>query len=185
VLAACTGGSSGDDVVSDGTAGADALTSVGGKARLLYEGTCQFLHDCSSFSRRLPVGQVEWGCGGSKVCRDDDLWVAGPTRSQCDKHVKFCNGSKCVTATVRDVSVAHAWEASNGVLDALGLDHALTGKCSGSGGGTVSVTVGVPAPPVALVATPSHGGDDDDAVGSAPPASNDTDAGDAPAPEVP
>jgi hypothetical protein len=119
---------------------------------LMYEGTCDFLRECSSFSRNLPAGQVQWGCEGVADCDDDDHWVAGPSHSYCGKTVTLCKGSMCTTARVRDVSSAQGWEASNGVLDALGLPHGLRGHCAGYGGGNVTITLGstqhvAPPPP--------------------------------------
>lgn len=108
---------------------------------LKYEGTCDFLHSCSSWSRGLPEGQVLWGCGGAGTCDDDGLWVAGPNRSYCGKKVQICKGGKCTTAKVKDISVSHDWEGSNGVMDALDLPHGLTGRCSGYGGGRATVKV--------------------------------------------
>jgi hypothetical protein len=108
---------------------------------LKYEGTCQFLRNCSSWSKGLPVGHVLWGCDGEGACSDSALWVAGPTRAYCGKTVRICKGGRCVNAKVKDVSVSQDWEASNGVLDGLDIDHKLTGECSGAGGGRVTVTV--------------------------------------------
>ncbi len=108
---------------------------------LKYEGTCDFLRSCSTWSRNLPEGQVTWGCTGAGVCDDDALWVAAPSRSYCGKKVRFCRNGTCATATVKDVSVSRDWEGSNGVMDALDLSHGLTGRCSGYGGGKVTVTV--------------------------------------------
>jgi hypothetical protein len=108
---------------------------------LKYEGTCDFLHSCSSWSRNLPRGEVLWGCDGAGVCDDDAKWVAAPNRSYCGKKVQFCKNGSCTTATVKDISVSHDWEGSNGVMDALDLPHGLAGRCSGFGGGKVSVKV--------------------------------------------
>src|SRR5438105_10417584 len=80
----------------------DLVTS----AHLMYEGTCAFLHHCSSYSRRLPAGEVEWGCTGAEVCSDEALWVAGPSHAWCGKHVKICRSAGCGTAVVKDVSDA-------------------------------------------------------------------------------
>ena len=119
-------------------AGEDALTSVRAVS-LMYEGSCAFLHNCSSWSRKLPEGEVQWGCGGTD-CSDDDLWIAGPSHSYCNRKAKICRGTKCTTATVRDISNAKGWEASNGVLDELGLPHTVNvSACNGSGGGKVTV----------------------------------------------
>lgn len=144
----------------DTASSSDAVTApTSGAGHLLYEGTCEFLHDCSSFSKKLPAGEVAWGCSNvPKSCDNDELWVAGPTSAQCGKHVKFCNGKQCAVALVKDVSVSHSWEGSNGLLDAIGLPHTLTGKCSGAGGGSVTI-----APTTAAVTSPD--GDDDDATG--------------------
>lgn len=133
--AAPTDESEGEDDVGE-TEGA-ATKSVS----LKYEGTCDFLRSCSSWSRGLPEGQVLWGCGGAGACDDDGLWVAGPNRSYCGKKVQICKGGTCTTATVKDISVSRDWEGSNGVMDALDLPHGLTGRCSGYGGGRATVKV--------------------------------------------
>ena len=106
---------------------------------LLFEGTCNFLHSCSSFSKRLPVGKVSWGCVGVRTCSDSDHWLAAPSRAYCGKTVTICKGSQCSTGKVLDVSNAHAWEGSEGMLSAVGLSYKLTGKCSGVGGGPVTI----------------------------------------------
>jgi hypothetical protein len=120
----------------------DALTTRTRSVALQYEGTCDFLRECSSWSRSLPEGVVNWGCTGRGSCDDDGLWVAGPTRSYCGQTVRICRGQRCVNALVKDISVSRSWEASNGVLEALGLPYGLTGRCSGYGGGNVTVTTG-------------------------------------------
>lgn len=108
---------------------------------LKYEGTCDFLRSCSSYSRNLPAGQVTWGCTGVGMCSDSALWVAGPTRAYCGKTVRICNGTRCTNALVKDISVSRDWEASNGVLGALRLPYGLSGRCSGYGGGRVRISV--------------------------------------------
>jgi hypothetical protein len=148
-LIACSSADPLDEDASD-PAAAEALSKRkqapdNGTADLKYEGTCSFLRECSSFSKKLRAPTVQWGCEGAAACDDDELWVAGPTHGHCGKHVRFCKGNKCATALVRDVSVSHDWEASNGVLDKLGIDHAVLGKCSGRGGGQVNVTYPAPA----------------------------------------
>lgn len=122
---------------------------------LKYEGTCEFLRSCSTYSRGLPAGQVTWGCTGVGSCSDSALWVAGPTRSYCGKTVKICKGGTCTNAVVKDVSVSRDWEASNGVMAALGLPHGLSGRCSGFGGGrvTVSTTARASTPPAPASST--------------------------------
>jgi hypothetical protein len=138
-LAACA-----SDAPDDDQGGAESdLTANGARpVKLKYEGTCEFLRNCSTFSKNVPPGKVTWGCTGLGVCSDSAKWVAGPTRSFCGKTVTICKGSSCTTALVKDVSVTKDWEASNGVMQALGLPHGLTGKCSGFGGGNVTVAVG-------------------------------------------
>lgn len=106
---------------------------------LLFEGTCDFLHSCSSFSKRLPAGKVSWGCTGVQTCSDTDHWLAAPTRAYCGKTVTICHGSQCSTGKVLDVSNARAWEGSEVMLSAIGLPYKLTGKCSGAGGGPVTI----------------------------------------------
>lgn len=134
-----------EDVASDEAAArrrTPAATS--GEVALKYEGTCEFLRNCSGPSRGLPAGQVMWGCEGRGRCVDDELWVAGPTRQTCGQDVRLCRGERCVVARVKDVSVTRDWEASNGVLDALGIPYGLTGRCAGFGGARVTVDL-VPA----------------------------------------
>ena len=135
---ACTASTEDNGEESSSAAGEDALTSPR-SVPLMYEGSCAFLHNCSAWSRKLPEGEVQWGCGGTD-CSDDDLWIAGPSHSYCNRKAKICRGTKCTTATVRDISDAHGWEASNGVLDELGLPHTVNvAACHGSGGGKVTV----------------------------------------------
>ncbi len=127
----------GSDGASSAT-GEDALTTPK-SVSLMYEGTCAFLHNCSAWSRKLSAGHVQWGCGGTD-CSDDETWVAGPSHAYCNRTAKICRGTRCTTATVRDISDTHGWEASNGVLDALGLAHTVNvAACSGGGGGKVTV----------------------------------------------
>jgi hypothetical protein len=140
-IAACASASESDatddDVAEETTEDGLSTRSVS----LKYEGTCEFLRSCSSYSRNLPPGNVTWGCTGVGACSDAALWVAGPTRSYCGKTVRLCNGSRCTNALVKDISVSRDWEASNGVLDALRLPRGLSGRCSGYGGGRVTLTV--------------------------------------------
>ena len=137
VVVACAAPSDeGDEDVGE-VEGAATARSVS----LKYEGTCDFLRSCSVWSRGLPEGQVLWGCGGQGSCDDDGLWMAAPNRSYCGKKVQVCKGGTCTTATVKDISVSRDWEASNGVMEAVGLPYGLTGRCSGYGGGRVSVKV--------------------------------------------
>jgi hypothetical protein len=99
------------------------------------------LRNCSTWSRDLPEGEVMWGCTGRGVCEDEGLWMAGPNRSYCWKQVEVCKNGNCTTATVKDVSVSRDWEASNSVMGAVGLPDGLAGRCSGFGGGRVTVKV--------------------------------------------
>jgi hypothetical protein len=144
-------GAANDEIVGDSE---DAVVSGGGPrtVSLRYEGTCDFLRSCSSWSRGLPAGTARWGCpaenrdhdgNGSRdygTCSDSELWVAGPTRAYCGKTARICRGEVCVNARVKDVSVSQHWEGSNGVFDALNLSYGLTGRCSGYGGGRVTVS---------------------------------------------
>lgn len=120
----------------------DLKESSSGRVSLKYEGTCEFLRSCSKWSTNMPKDQVSWGCTGVGICDDAARWVAAPSRSYCGKTIKICSkSSQCTTALVKDVSVSKDWEASNGVLDALGLPHGFKGKCGGYGGGTVTLAV--------------------------------------------
>jgi hypothetical protein len=144
--AACATDVSDDEADIESVDGEEAaLTNA--SVSLKYEGTCDFLRECSRWSRGFPEGYVLWGCSAENTvdgkrgpCDDDGLWVAGPTRGMCGQIAHICRGDTCVDAKVKDVSVSRSWEASNGVLDALGLNHVLTGKCSGAGGGKVKIT---------------------------------------------
>ena len=119
-----------------GAASEGALT----EATLMFEGTCDFLHSCSSYSKHLPAGEVSWGCDGVEVCDDSAHWLAGPSHAYCGRTMQLCRNGVCTTARVKDVSDAHGWEGSTGVMKALGLPHGLSGKCSGFGGGQVTLT---------------------------------------------
>lgn len=119
----------------------EGAASAAKSVSLKYEGTCDFLRSCSTWSRGLPEGQVLWGCTGQGTCDDDGLWMAAPNRSYCGKKVQVCKNGKCTTATVKDISVSRDWEASNGVMEAVDLPYGLTGRCSGYGGGKVTVKV--------------------------------------------
>lgn len=99
--------------------------------RLVYQGSCDFLHRCDSYSRRLPAGQVNWGClGHGAACVDSEHWLSGPNRSYCGKTVKICKGSTCTTGKVMDVSVSQDFEASQGVMSALGIGFGGGSTCS-------------------------------------------------------
>ncbi|MBX3189782.1 MAG: SH3 domain-containing protein [Labilithrix sp.] len=100
--------------------------------KLVYQGSCDFLHRCDSYSRRLPPGQVNWGClGRGDVCIDSEHWASGPNRSYCGKTVKFCTpAGVCTTAVIKDVSVSRDFEASQGVFDALEIGYGGGSTCS-------------------------------------------------------
>ena len=151
-LAACSSTESDDASTPEGSEGSDGseLRSDGtSRVNLNFEGTCQFLRNCSSFSKNAPKpNMVRWGCEGWQVCSDDDMFIAAPSRvvvdgksrRACGLSVEVCRpNGKCVIAVVRDVSDRSVWEASPGVLNALGLPHGLTGRCSGYGGGSVTI----------------------------------------------
>lgn len=98
---------------------------------IVYQGSCSFLHRCDSYSRALPAGQVNWGClGHGAVCVDSEHWASGPSRAYCGKTVKFCKGDVCTTAVIKDVSVSHDFEGSQGVFDALGIGYGGGSTCS-------------------------------------------------------
>lgn len=99
--------------------------------KIVYQGSCSFLHRCDSYSRPLPAGQVNWGClGHGAVCIDSEHWASGPSRAYCGKTVKFCKGTTCTTAVIKDVSVSQDFEASQGVFDALGIGYGGGSTCS-------------------------------------------------------
>jgi hypothetical protein len=98
---------------------------------IVYQGSCSFLHRCDSYSRNLPAGQVNWGClGHGAACVDSEHWASGPSRAYCGKTVKFCKGDVCTTAVIKDVSVSHDFEGSQGVFDALGIGYGGGSTCS-------------------------------------------------------
>jgi uncharacterized protein YraI len=111
---------------------------------LKYQGSCDFLHRCDSYSRGLPAGQVEWGClGHADRCIDSEHWASGPSRAYCGKTVRFCKGATCTTAVIKDVSVTQDFEASQGVLSSLGIGFGGGSTCSNTyvnGSGRVMVS---------------------------------------------
>jgi hypothetical protein len=110
---------------------ADRTYSTTRNISLVYQGSCSFLHRCDSYSRNLPAGQVNWGClGHGAMCVDSEHWASGPSRAYCGKTVKFCKGSTCTTAVIKDVSVSHDFEGSQGVFDALGIGYGGGSTCS-------------------------------------------------------
>jgi hypothetical protein len=120
------------------------------RANLLFEGTCDFLRACSSSSRGVAAPDVVWGCEGQGPCSDDEPWVAAPRNGAlgvsqtglCGRRVRFCNGSKCIVAKVRDRSTSSdKFEASEGTMRALGLTAGLTARCTGFGSGRVTIEV--------------------------------------------
>jgi hypothetical protein len=99
--------------------------------KIVYQGSCSFLHRCDSYSRGLPAGQVNWGClGHGEMCVDSEHWASGPSRAYCGQTVKFCKGTTCTTAVIKDVSVSHSFEGSQGVFDALGIGYGGGSTCS-------------------------------------------------------
>jgi hypothetical protein len=153
IVVACSASTDDADEAEDESMKTEAAASSrSGDVKFKYEGTCEFLRVCSSWSRGLPEGRVLWGCSAenqdtngdgrkdSGPCSDDDLWVAGPYKSYCGKTARICKGTTCIDAKVKDISVSHDWEASNGVLSALGIPFGLTSRCGGYGGGRVTLT---------------------------------------------
>jgi len=110
---------------------------AGSSVRLAFEGTCAFLRNCSAYSHT----RVTFGCDASYTCGDNKLWVAAPRAAHaCDETVKICRNGECIRALVVDTSCCGHWEASYGVLAALGLPaSANANACTGSGGGTVKI----------------------------------------------
>jgi hypothetical protein len=120
------------------------------RANILFEGTCEFLRACAPTSRGLSSPDVRWGCEGVAACNDDEPWVAAPSNGAlgisqtglCGRRLRFCNGAKCIVATVRDRSVSSdKFEASEGTMRALGLPFGLTATCTGYGSGRVTIDV--------------------------------------------
>ncbi|WP_394828424.1 hypothetical protein [Pendulispora albinea] len=144
------GGGSGGGADAGQGGGESNQGNTSKRVDLKYEGTCQFLRNCSTYSKNMPEGEVSWGCPGPKACSDSDPWVAAPSRSYCGtsssvKTATMCaaNG-KCVSVNIRDTSVSGDWEAGNAVMSALGLPKGITKSeppnCAGYGGGRVTVT---------------------------------------------
>jgi hypothetical protein len=166
MLAGCLGdGMVGDeppplDPPSGGAQPADSLgrsyEAATVSTTMLFEGTCDFLLQCSSYSRN--AGRVLWGCEGRMPemsgtgCTDSDRWVAGPRDtydSYCGSRVKVCLASSpttCAWATVRDRSVvpgSTTWEASPGLMAALGRPYSSSvSACSGTGNASVVISYG-------------------------------------------
>jgi hypothetical protein len=134
LLIACSSGPTSPD--------ASVSSEAIGAINLLFEGSCAWLRQCDSYSRRQPVGHVTFGCSGPGVCSDTAPWVAAPNRSYCGKTVRFCAGAKCTNALVKDVSSTHDWEGSVGVMTQLGFRYD-SGTCrnGGYGGGHVTAQV--------------------------------------------
>ena len=109
-------------------------SEFGIRARLLDEGTCQFLACNSSYSPQVPPnspgsfqcpnGQwrtVSFACTGTSIaCDDNDIWLVSPTR-RCGATRRVCYNGQSVIAPIRDTSNANAWEASRGLQAALGI----------------------------------------------------------------
>jgi hypothetical protein len=110
---------------------ADGEYSTTRNISIVYQGSCSFLHRCDSYSRNLPAGEVNWGClGHGAACVDSEHWASGPSRAYCGKTVKFCKGTTCTTAVIKDVSVSHSFEGSQGVFDALNIGYGGGSTCS-------------------------------------------------------
>lgn len=132
--------------------GSDAL--VNPNANLHYEGSCQFLLNCSTPSKG--TGMVNWGCrtfrpdweGGS--CSSADLWVAVPPSLRgelCATKVRVCRNGVCRIADAKDVSVVtgnnNYYEGSPALLSALAISYSENvPSCSGTGTGTVTISSG-------------------------------------------
>ena len=156
VVAACSSaedpgsGGAASDEADQGGASSELRSDETTRTTLNFEGTCDFLRQCSTFSRNPPPNMVQWGCEGWQVCSNEDFFVAAPKvvnvngRSvrPCGMRVEICRpggGGACVTGTVRDISDRAVWEASAGVFSALDLDHGLTSRCSGYGRAPVTL----------------------------------------------
>lgn len=153
-VAACsTANDPSEDMTGDesdqGTEVSELRSDTTSRTTLNFEGTCDFLRNCSTFSRNPPQpDMVQWGCEGWQVCSNADLFLAAPKlvnvngRSvrPCGMRVEVCRpGGACVIGIVRDISDRAVWEASSGVFDALDLSHGLTGRCSGYGRAPVTL----------------------------------------------
>jgi hypothetical protein len=110
-----------------------------GTTTIQNEGSCEFLLQCSVYSRNR--GVVSWACGGTG-CDNSERWVAVPDwrDHMCGETVTLCRGSVCTEAKVKDVSCCDRWEASPSVLDDLGVGNAsYPNTCSGYGEARVAI----------------------------------------------
>lgn len=156
LMTACASGGDESAGLDDTTTAADGNTTdalrVGysQKIKLNFEGSCEFLRDCSTWSRNPPQpDEVQWGCEGWQVCSNSDHFLAAPSKivlngksiRPCGLTVRICRSpDNCTDAVVRDISDHAVWEGSPGLLEDLGMSWGFTGRCAGYGGGTVTMT---------------------------------------------
>ncbi len=118
-------------------------------ATIQYEGSCEFLMNCSVWSGE---GEVNWGCGGSD-CTAQTPYIAAPSSyaGMCGEDVTVClqGTDTCTTAIIKDMSCCNRWEAGPSVLDALGVSYGENiGACSGYGEANVTIYQGAGGVPV-------------------------------------
>ena len=142
----------GEDVelISEGGKFDDAHSSYLTSTVVQYEGSCEFLRNCSVWSDEAPVGEVSWGCSNvGSSCQETDHFMAVPRQYKftCGETVTVCLGDTCTTAQVRDVSCCGRFEASSAVLDDLGVPHGENvDACSGFGEANLRIYRGIVDP---------------------------------------
>ena len=114
-------------------------TSLLASTTIQYEGSCEFLLNCSTYSD----GKVNWGCGGSG-CTADMPFIAAPASfaGVCGEEVTIClaGTDTCTVAEVKDMSCCNRWEASGTVLRNLGVSFGESvSACSGFGEAKVTI----------------------------------------------
>ena len=95
-----------DEFISEESA--DQQSSV--TTKLQYEGSCEFLKNCSKWSSN----GISWGCSNvDNSCGIDQNFVAIPKTLKgkiCGDWVEICKGDRCTWAEVKDVSCCGKWE---------------------------------------------------------------------------
>lgn len=110
---------------------------------LLYEGTCEYLLQCSAPS--TAAGSVLWGCPTNlrqqSGCTNSMIYLAAPNSEFCGLTIRICRGSTCTTGIVQDVSNKGTWEAGDAVMNALGNYPVPPVACGERATGTITADV--------------------------------------------
>jgi hypothetical protein len=90
---------------------------------LYFEGTCDFLDNCSSYDNLT--------CGAPYTCTDTTNWIARKNTGYniCNETVYICrkdNPYHCTTAKVWDTSSGNMWEGNKSLFEALGFEYNCT-----------------------------------------------------------